>query len=1611
MDRIELLERLVALTGGLTPERSVPTEHLTELRQLLVRELEESGAAPPPAMPERAVPHTATATPDRIDWSAIGDELRADLERAVDTPHPELKPPGEESLGSVRVARRTVPFLSSVEPESVPEWGGGRAIDRTLGPFRDRDGRLIWFDIFFPVRQVSLIRSPSTAPLLTLPLRGFLIGASTDYKIPAGSVWILSRALTSDAPAGGYSGVRIKSGRLRLSTAPSVTGLTLTILAGTRVTLELELDAPGSTAPAPEPGKDAHAATIDVPAHVVFVFDSTGGVLQSADDAKLKVFGAGFSLHHKSVAASYEASINRVLLPFDHKPDHIGISASESPLCRISGSAPVTLSAWALPVAVSTPGDLGKAAGAGALAFVTGNGLQADWRGLNGQAVDLRRAIILAETDRVAVLAVDAKCPGSTQVLRLWKTGESNAEVRLRFDRLRLRYESLAGRVDTVLVTGSLEAASDRPVPVNGRPFALRARDGVAVFWDDASASHALVQALLQPPVGEEITAVALRNALLTVSSPLMLLLYGQRTFSDDEQLHSGTLALLFRLLRFQFTLPDPYVTNQPTPRRFAGNLSTVGSSVQSSVQVLSLVGWTKPDSPELTLFLLLPGGQQPAGASAASLIAPSNPTHDTTASEPAPATVFSSLVAIDLSQFPNPQKAHEEDLQALQQLRGIFQEFAGPTRESLCLLDVSTNVDQLGVAWGYATSRQFLMDAPSASSRAPSIPLEIRELDVVSPGQNSRVFLLPQFQWEPLRNVPNPNIGFFPDRLVSGDDGGATLFGSNSVRLVPIMPDAVLDNLIGEFNDQVVQRSVGARFTLPFGIVGAAGLTPFRPFATRWAGLTVVRPKTPQLTGGYQISVTAHAQDVGPTTESPSLPGAVWQTRNGVDPVSGVPNGFSALRGDLLNEGVEKFFNEELGPGGTNPRVPVTRVDFAGYGASAFSQWFNPNAVAEISQVRFDVFVGRTAYEVVQVASILYPWAVPVVRTITFERRREGLVFRADSGWVATGPGLYRYLANNPTATPPSDWSPIETHPGVVRGAFNVRRIRETGRVVERTIDGEQVELLEVRFDADMQIEGVISGQIAGTDLVPSIDQVGFVQRMPKGYPLVPRHLAAIMADEGPMGGPVNCKIQIATSGQLMDVVRVDVDASQPVPAAVPEFGAAARGSLALPEDSASWSVARRRAAADEFEPVDPVAGTPLIRQGRASQPGTVSPWYRLADPQDLLNETSPSLEFGLLQTSDGHQFLLPRPRIEDGATAITSTERALLADAYARSTSAGLFPKRSSCFRGPAGGELQINASGQYRLGPTTTADFENIGGGVREIIDGDALAIRTRYAGPIRFTLDPALATAWNVAIDDVTTSLDLGPFDDLMGVMHNYRLDAGQVTQLIDPVPKYAPFLEPVVEIIKFLSDLLGIDNIFQVLAVQGSFKFQATAQYPIQGPGNDYLDFGAMKIKGKLQAGFGWSEKDHWFGFFGVDLGMKVPVLPPILGNGKTAISLKGTELTGQEVKIRVIWGAAVEASLGPIGVSAEFNYGIEVIVAESGKWQIGLLVQVNGKADVFIAKVTIRLELLAAIARIPPPDDKVEAIGQAKFAAEVEICWFLTISVEYDIEYRENIDI
>ena len=118
------------------------------------------------------------------------------------------------------VHRRSLPVLVTRTAASLPQWAAGMKIDSSLGPFLDVAGRNTWIDLFRLVRHVRLVRSPASAPFLTLPIEVLLRFATpisrpvpTRYDIPAGSIWFASQLLAAAAPASSYTGLRVTGHR------------------------------------------------------------------------------------------------------------------------------------------------------------------------------------------------------------------------------------------------------------------------------------------------------------------------------------------------------------------------------------------------------------------------------------------------------------------------------------------------------------------------------------------------------------------------------------------------------------------------------------------------------------------------------------------------------------------------------------------------------------------------------------------------------------------------------------------------------------------------------------------------------------------------------------------------------------------------------------------------------------------------------------------------------------------------------------------------------------------------------------------------------------------------------------------------------------------------------------------------------------------------------------------------------------------------------------------------------------------------------------------------------------------------------------------------------
>ena len=517
-----------------------------------------------------------------------------------------------------------------------------------------------------------------------------------------------------------------------------------------------------------------------------------------------------------------------------------------------------------------------------------------------------------------------------------------------------------------------------------------------------------------------------------------------------------------------------------------------------------------------------------------------------------------------------------------------------------------------------------------------------------------------------------------FPSPLTYADSGVPTALAASSVTLVPIAPRPAIDALLAAYHG-TPPSAVSMRFTLPFGIVANARFERARVITANSVILSEVTPQFTQqnLTGGDQLSVRAQHGLVA-TSESPSLPGTAEQLQNAR--ASGVPTTTTVL------SPIDGAFNDNFGPGALTPRIPVTRIDISGFGESTFSDWRNNSKdAATVCKAQFNVIVGRTAREVIQVYSVLYPYAVGVVRTITIERQNGGVVARHDSGWQAVSDGVYAYPNTN-----------LVTHPGLVRGVMNVTNIRDTGQTYT-TSDGS--ELMAVRFDCAVTMENAVAG--SGPAGVPARDQLGYVQLTDPVHhgALAPDQYAELVAAVGPMGGPVDSIVDIGGTGQRIRVAHVGVGTGSGVSG--PEFVMAAWGSPIMP-GGGQWSFVVQPDGADAPQAVDSDLGVPVVRAGPATAPPPATSPYRFADPGDALQPDSPASDYGVLHATGTQCVLFLRPKIEaTGAYAITSVRAPVIADPYALGLSVGPFPRLDACIPFPdANYALAIGANGNLAL-----------------------------------------------------------------------------------------------------------------------------------------------------------------------------------------------------------------------------------------------------------------------------------------------------------------------
>jgi len=1571
VDSATAIQQLLNLTGSLRPSPAADANALRAARVAIAQSL--LSQAPQVA----AAPFTA---------ASIDPELQKEFESVLaEATTVQAAQPDQRFMVYVR----QLPIVSSLHVSSASPAVAGMAVAQTFGPFLGPGQLQYWIDLYPIIVQATITRSPASAPFLSVPIELLLhpVG-STVLTLGAGSIWFQSPLLAASAPVGSWTGLKIKGGSISFSAAPTYAGGTIEIAASSTVTVNLELDFVSNPTAGSGPGGDARAVTAQLPAEVTIVFAPSGATVSAASDASLTVYGITLGLHWSSAAPLYQAAIQQIVVPFTPSVATFAPLAAASDLFSLSGSAPIALAGWGLPVTITAPGSLGQASGAGTLDIQVNAGLSAQWRAAN-RATPVNQAWLVVTAGEIIFLAPAVSPSRLTEEFLLWQesapsTRRSTIDV-CYLQPFALIYISVstAGTIkstEIVWSVGTVTAHIDRPVSADGARLGPQ-MPGVVFLFETPAGAFVLVDALAPATNPQPAPiAFALRNALLTTTPPQRLLILGE--LGAANSIDEGALLIAFSLYTLLPTAPDPYAANfYPLPQQFAtfaGISSVAPTQDVSGLPVIdATVLWATPPNPALTFVMPSLQGLQEQ-------ISILQPTPDPEASSQDPVAI--------------------QNQQNQAALRAMFDEAIGTGPEALLILDVSSNADQLGVGVGVA--RRFV--AGVAATTSNNSLFSIADLDLVTEGVNLRTFTAPQIQWEPVINIPNPD-GPFPSPVAFWDDGGPTLMGSTTVALVPIAPIPVVNEILNSYH---AGNPAAVLFTLPFGMKAVAtlpkaskiGLLPIpRP------GLTMLQPSftTQNLESGRQVSITA-ARPLFELLGSapPTLPGATVQLRNLIDP-SQTPLDLS-----ILGNSVDPIFNGTFAPKpvGANPSVPVTRIDISGYGANMFSDWVDPSAnPPAVVQARFDVMNGRTAYEVVKVKSILYPWGAVVVRTVTIQRVDNAEVTRWDSGWVAATPGTF-------------DFTGITVHPGVVHGMYNIRNIRDTTQVY--TAAG-GVQMTAVYFDADVQMDDVTTGATNG--LVPTAGQFGFVQELPIGVPLTAAQLDALLVSQGPLGGPVDCVLNVGNSGQPMRVGRVEVG-NAPASGGSPQFAAVARGSVVLPRQG-SWSVLQRDDDVSEPQAIDPNLGLPLIRLGAASMSGTNANPYRFAEAIDLWQPDSPSMDYCFVHTTTSSRTLFPRPKIESGATSLTSTVAPLLADVYAMLNATGFFPRQDSCIPFPNNAySLQVAGPGQFTLNvspnPFTIAQPARTMAGSAGM--GVALEYKDENNNPtqIAVAISP---TDWSLSESDVCVRMDLSPFDGLVRIAGPSKASAANSPSFPTSRLVFGSVFSPVQSLITFLESLglpnplaLSVSNATQKFKMQGSLQLKLPMTAPIPIP----TDTPIGKLAITLKVGFGntapsrdalLTSSSQWFLATSFNGSLQVPVLPPIYAGGVIGFSMEGDFASGSTPsKETITLQAGVIVSIGGnlipgiLSLSASVTYGYQLTIVTTSPQSIGLglilILTASGSVLGGLVGISFTAEAIASLTLQFSP---CQLTAAATFLASVDVTlgWFLDITVSVSTTY------
>lgn len=1615
----------------------------------------------------------------------------------------------EKEIPAIRVFRREVPFHSSQLKSSAPEWARGASVSETIGPITSSHGRPVWYDIYKIEKGVKIYLQGAGQPVLivslNIPIISQINHVTNKFSIPESSAWINAALFATTAPDNEFMGLKVKSGTISFSQNTSIQNDIIQVLPGTTVSVELLLtqqiasgDAPGNI------GIDAKNANIQLPEKISFTFSHSGAQITGAGDASWKLYGQEAAFTFKQSAPYYLSQFNRVFIPYNINLTEFEINSASS-VIPIKGKAYISQSAWSLACAQLDINNPLEANGAGALMVNLKTGIEVNWKGLtdvnhkNPNWIQLRFPWLLAEPGRISITDADANGNLSKQQLNLWKNKKEEWNtLNLDFtNHFLFFYNSIQTGNESLMAFTDCFGEIDKPVDVSGVPFELKSKTTFFILSFSKDKNMVMLydnnliidnNPIPNTTVVFKPKAIGLNNALLTVSPIAGFLLYGE---IDNQGILSKTILIFsFGLINYLPTLPDPYVSNFELARNrnFRVNDKNEYTYDQNAITKLlvSLLQWEKDNAPDVEfIWGDISGGLQKN-------IATFNTEADEMPSPQAPAavaTVKPTQVSFNLKQnMANAEIKKDFQTKRLQQLDAVNYEAAGYKTEQYAmymrtatsqapprinqtsifnLLDVSTNADLLGVSLGFVDDRIIFGDRYQiATTNENDNPFAIDGMDVVATSRFVRIFTVPQISWEPLFNIPpkdnntpptpwDPPLGF----LKFDNDGTPVIIGNTGKDPVAIAPIPATKELTEKYPTDNSFKA-WSMFTLPNGMYSIGRYDQENKYypSPNNLGAKIELLKAAFANGtqaGWQIVTRAGKN---PNEDNTVFEGLTFQQSN-------VHHIYINGSWSILGKTPTEIFNNEFGLSGLIQRgIPLERYDFTGYGAQVFSSWLNKKAdIAQVSQAIFDVWRGRVAKEIIQVRSILYPWGIRVVRTITMHRGSTGFEYRVDSGWRADSDGIYDFKTQ---AEPTSGYS---FHPGLVKGVYDVKNIVENDLASLETtwfknygvyIDNNtglpisvgagvnlNVELVPVYFDADVfitDIDGTVkdgSGVPKG-EFVPSKKMIGYLQVAPKGVIISPEIFRNLLDLQNGLGGPVDCTVNIHGSGQKMRVSRVEVNHSLNAGNEI-VFVTATKGLPVLPKDG-SWSLAKHTKSTKQVIPVTETAIS-LIRQGlmvngivtdqsHSKEITAITELFK--SPED--RET----QYAFLQNTDTQKILFRNPFFKMGENLLHSTMPDL-GDAYKLLNSKGIFPNLDGLEKidlDAAQCATKIIEEGYQMVDKFATnalkmleQKFQNF---TFTFIDKPGiLKVYIEYAatdkdgntestGILNVDINSQINN-WVNKLNDVTMVVDLVGMQRLFLITGKFDTAKGEAPEFKGPKLVPGNQLKPIIDILEVL-EMIGSDADYVDIVKKGleiamsnspnnwEYKFQADKEIPLLQFPPAYLDGPTtpLRLKANMKLGV----------YF--NLGMEVPP------TGLPALSAGAFIEFGAELHVMCVsLAAATIYAVGQVnlqisgdtikgpGLYLKLGFGVELMVGIPVVGNVSVYYGVGIEMSLDTTQITVaafilfrgRAEILGGIVTI---QIQIEASGKIhkEFGSSRTDCIAqVTFSIDVSIVFVINI--